>query len=155
MASTKKKGPGKRYAQHEVVAQRNQALKLWMSGASYPNIAERLEVSLSTAWKRVQDAIDEMRPHADFDHYRSVQRAELEIMRQALRKDVMRYSADQIPRSDGLKVIDTLLRLQEREAKLLGLDRAPHAFDEIASMSDEQLNELLVEWADEFDAEED
>lgn len=153
-ATGRKRGPGQKYTEQERVDQRQRAIRMWMSSATYPQIAERLNISLSTAYGRVQEAIDEMRPHGDFDKYRAVQIVEIEMMRRVLRKDVMRYDTGSISRSDGLAVIDKFLKLQEREAKLLGLDRAPHVFDEIASMSDQQIAELLDEWRDEFESEE-
>ena len=68
----------------KMVEQQNEALRLWMSGLSYREIAEELGVSSSTAYSRVQTAIDAHRPHADFDRYRRTQLAELAVARSVI-----------------------------------------------------------------------
>ena len=74
---------------------------------------------------------------------RTRQLARLEVSRQVLGSLVL--SADNV--RDACAAISTLLSLQEREAKLLGLDRVPTPADEFDSMSDAELQVIVDEWA--------
>lgn len=130
----------------EKAEQRLQAMKLWMSGAPYRAIGQALGVSHQTAYERVQQAIDEMRPHADYDRYRSVQLAELEISRQQLRRVIVGWTAGQDP-AHMVAAISALLRLQDHEAKLLGLHRVPNPADELMKMSDADLAAIVHSWS--------
>ncbi len=121
-----------------------------MSGRTFESIAEALGCSKGTAYNRVQMAIESQKPHADFDAYRSVQMAELKMSRTPLRATVVGWQVgdDLAP---VVSAIATLLKLQERESKLLGLDRVPTPFDEISTWSDEYLEEMVGEMAQEFE----
>ena len=129
--------------------QRIKALKLWMEGDTYRVIGRKLGVDHMTAYRRVQAAIDAMRPHADFDKYRAKQLAELEMSRRPMRVVIATWTAGDCI-DDAVKAIGALLKIQEREAKLLGLDRVPTPFDDLAGMSDEELETLVAGWADEL-----
>lgn len=141
--------PGQRA---KIEEQKLQSLRLWMSGATYRQIADALSIPVASAYKRVQDAVDDMRPHADFDRYRAVQLSELEIGRRGLRKVIASYGQRPVPGvpvydlDDFVKALGALFKLQEREAKLLGLDRVSTPFDELTMMSDEEMAALLEEW---------
>ncbi len=123
-----------------------EALRLWMAGTSFRSIGEKLGVSGPTAYRRVRAALDEMRPHADFEAYRAVQLAELEVSRRVLRNVIASWRPGQ-PFGEATLAISTLLKLQEREGQLVGLDRAPTPFDEIAAMTDEQLTAMVAAWS--------
>ena len=149
---------GKHYTEPERVEQRIEALRLWMSGAKYATIAKRLDVSASTAYSRVQDAIDEMRPHADFDAYRATQLSELAIARHKLRAVIATWQPmaeiDGYPVvMDHRRLIDTiraLIDVQNQEAKLVGLDRVSTPIDEISEYTDDELEALITEWSTEL-----
>ena len=143
---TRKPKGGPRFTKPERAEQRVTVLKMWMNGTTYPNIAKHLDVSISTAHKRVQEAIDEMRPHAEFDAYRATQLAELEVSRRQLRLMI----ASWVVGEDHRIVVDalgSLLKVQEREARLVGLDRVDVPLDELGALSDVELGELVAEWA--------
>lgn len=137
------------YTEQQRVQQRTDALKAWMTGATYKTIGKNLGISTGTAYKRVQDAIDEMRPHSDYDQYRAIQLAELDVARRPFRTIIVAWR-----RGEAVDEIATalaaLLKIQEREAKLLGLDRAPTPEEELArqvrSMSDDELADMLKEF---------
>lgn len=122
---------------------KQQALELWLAGHTYREIAQQQNVSPGGAHKRVQAAMDDMRPHADYDRYRATQLAELDTARMPLRRII---TTPNTPISDLCTAITTLLRLQEREAKLLGLDRVPTPIDDLTAMTDDQLYELVEQW---------
>lgn len=144
---------GIHYDEPQRIQQQTEALDLWMSGASYTDIADTLGISRSTAWSRVQQAIDGMRPHADYDRYRGVQLAEIEVSRRLLRRKILAADVGQGTFADACQAIDRLIRLQEREARLLGLDRVPTPFDELNNLSADELEALVSDWADEFAAD--
>lgn len=144
----------RRFTEPQRVEQRNEALRLWMSGLSYRSIAAKLDVSHQTAYDRVQQAIEEMRPHADFDHYRAKQIAEIDVSRRPLRAIIATWKPaveidGVIVLSDHKRLTDaitSLIRLQEREAKLLGLDRVTTPIDEITALSDDELEQAIADW---------
>lgn len=144
MAKTGRPARGKRAAK---VIEDNEVLKAYLSGKPYSALAKEFGISTSTAHDKVQRAIDAQRPHADFDRYRAIQLGELELMRRPLRQTIIAWQPGDDLVNCGA-AIDRLLKLQEREAKLLGLDRVPSPFDNIAAMSDEQLEARVKEWAD-------
>ena len=133
--------------------QKIQALRMWMTGAGYEDIAEAIGTSMMTAYNRVQKAIDDMRPHADYDKYRSIQLAELEMMRRPMRKVIATFGTQGGSNmTQAVKAVTSLIRIQEREARLLGLDRMPSPFDEFSNMSDDELAAQVSEMANEMQA---
>lgn len=142
----------------KIEEQKLRAIRLWMTGATYRQIAEQMNISVSATYRRVQAALDDMRPHADYDRYRAVQLSELEVARVGLRRVIAAFGARPnrgqpvYDLADFVSALGALLRLQEREAKLLGLDRAPTPVDELSSMSDEEMAVLMGEWADQLNA---
>lgn len=144
--------PNKR-SRHKAVEreeQQNAALALWMKGASYRAIGDELNISTMTAHRRVQASLDAQRPHADYDRYRAIQLGELEVARRNLRSVVADWEVDDDV-DELVKAVAALLKLQEREAKLLGLDRVPTPFDEVAMMSDADIAAFVAECAADAD----
>ena len=155
MSSDRNKYSSKKFTPAQREQQKIQALELWMTGKQYKEIGEILGVATMTAYTRVQKALDEMRPHADFDRYRSVQLAEIEMMRRPMRQTIVRYGQKDKPSTldQCLKAVNGLIKIQEREAKLLGLDKVPTAFDEFSNMSDEDLAAAVSQMADDISAQ--
>lgn len=100
----------------EAVANRAKALGLRIDGASYREIARGVPCSLGQAHAYVQEALDEER---------QVVRERAEVVRELelgrLDRMYMKLMATQ-GASTNPRVVDTLLRIQERRARLLGLD---------------------------------
>ena len=105
------------------------ALNLFLSGHTYREIAQHEDCSCSTAHNRVSDGLDQLRPHADADRYRARQLAELETARTLMLSVII---DDQRETMEALQATDRLIKIHEREAKLLGLDRAPTPLEEAA-----------------------
>ncbi|GGQ11000.1 hypothetical protein GCM10010215_40060 [Streptomyces virginiae] len=94
--------------------QAQQAYELSLSGLSYRQIAEEMGVSLGTVQKRLALYIKD-RVHPKADEYRARQIDSLHMYLRALRKPI---------ESGDPKAIANAVRIQERIAKLLGLDSA-------------------------------
>lgn len=93
--------------------QQNEALKLWMREVSYRDIADELGVSLGTAYNRVQEALDNCRAHAEFDEYRKIQLAELQVARLKVRNVIGDWEhADDIKRLSI--AMDSLIKIHEQ-----------------------------------------
>lgn len=92
---------------------RQKALELKLAGATFRDIAKALGVSVSTAHGYVKDWLDDIRAeNAELaNDVKRIALARLNKMRMSL------WSKREQPR-----VADTLLRIDEREARLLGLD---------------------------------
>lgn len=140
---------GNRYHPGVIEQQKQEALQMWFTGAKLSDIAKHLRIGKATAHRRIDAAIADMRPHADYDRYRAVQLAELEVVRRTLRRMITLWKPGQEVYSP-LAAIDRLLRLQEREAKLLGLDKVPTAFDKLSALSPAETEALIREFADEL-----
>ena len=106
-----------------------EALTLKISGMTYEDIAGHQGCSGSTAFRRCAHALDGMRPHADYDQYRARQLAELEPARQLANKTIADADKDLAPR---FKAVERLIQIQDRESKLLALDKAPTPMEEAA-----------------------
>lgn len=126
---------------------RQTALRLWMTGATYRAIANTQNCSHTTAYNRVQKAIDDMRPHTEYDRYRAIQLAELELSRRPLRSIIV---DTETTITELVAAITTLIKLQEREAKLLGLDRTPTPLDDLHTATDEELADIAEQWRLEY-----
>jgi len=89
------------------------ALALALSGADYQTIADKVGYnSRQAAWKAVKSALDKSIRHAA-DEVRVMQIARLDKMLVSIWASVER---------GNLSAIDRAIRLEERRAKLLGLD---------------------------------
>ena len=106
-----------------------EALRLRLSGATFAEIAVSQDCSASSAFRRVEHALEQMRPHADYDQYRARQLAELAEARGL----AYRTMADEaLALGARFGAVDRLVKLHEREAKLLNLDAAPTPLEEAA-----------------------
>jgi hypothetical protein len=93
--------------------QRRQAVELRKGGATYAEIGEALGVKTTRAWYIVMAAMDELGTITR-EGAAQVKQMELE------RLNSMHMSL--WPQRKNPRVADTLLRIQERRARLLGLD---------------------------------
>lgn len=95
---------------------RRKAMDLRVAGASYQQIAETLGIGVASAWRHVNAALDENRK-ATAESSELVRQLELD------RLDKMVIAL--WPNRSQARNVDSLLRIQERRARLLGLDREP------------------------------
>lgn len=109
---------------HEMAQRSKQAIQLKLAGASYPEIAEALGVSLSTAHGDVQRALRDI-PREEALLLRQVEAARLDRLGRELWKDAIDKDVNIIQR---LPLIDRLLKLSDRRSKLLGID-APQSVE--------------------------
>lgn len=93
------------------------ALQYRRLGLSYADIGKQLGISNSTAYEYVSKALEETRKLAS-DTAEEVKQLELE------RLDKMLLGCIDGAYKGNLKNIETVLRIQERRAKYLGLDAA-------------------------------
>ena len=113
----------------EVEAESMEALRQHMRGETYRQIGESLGISHTTAYNRVRQAMDSFRPSMDYDQYRARQLAELAEARGL----AYRTMADEaLALGARFGAVDRLVKLHEREAKLLNLDAAPTPLEEAA-----------------------
>lgn len=91
------------------------AMALRLAGATYEQIASELHISLGAAHKAVQSVLDRTRQQCSeqADELRQLEVARLDRMLLLLESQI---------RTGHLGAIDRALRIQERRAKLLGLD---------------------------------
>ena len=106
-----------------------EALSMKIGGKRYEDIAAHQGCSKSSAYRRCNHALDGMRPHADYDQYRARQLAELEPARQLANQTISDTDKDLSPR---FKAVERLIQIQDRESKLLALDKAPTPMEEAA-----------------------
>lgn len=121
------------------------ALALRLAGATYEQIASELHISLGAAHKAVQSVLDRTRQQCSeqADELRQLEVARLDRMLLLLESQI---------RTGHLGAIDRALRIQERRAKLLGLD-AP-VRQEVAGFGGKRLTVDVQELSDEqIDAE--
>lgn len=117
----------------EVAAERRiQALEMRKQGHSYRVIGERLGVSAATAFGDVKKELDKLAKVAGeiAEDVRAIELQRLDDMLAALWPEAMLGNP---------VVIDRVLRIQERRAKLLGLDAPEHQIietDEIRVVMD-------------------
>lgn len=119
-----------RFTAAEVEAQKDAALRLFMGNQTQEHIAAELTTSLGdgrtvsrmTAARRVKAAIDDMRPHDDWQAYRTRQLAELKVSRQQVMTAITTWTGES-GTTELCGPLNALIRLQERESVLVGLDR--------------------------------
>lgn len=95
------------------------ALTLRLSGLSYRRIADAQGCSVSTAHDRVDRALRAYVPQEDVDQLRKIEGERLEA---AIGAVLRVLSHEQASAKQVLDAATTLARLQERKAKLYGLD---------------------------------
>jgi Homeodomain-like domain len=151
----------------EVRDREAQALELRRNGASYPQIAERLGISVSTAWAAVnrvlkrtaQEAAGDVRK-LELERLDQLQIAALTVLRRThpvvqAGKVVYTGGGDGQPAvplvDDGptLAAIRALLDIQQRRARLLGLDAPTKVEAKVLTMDvmDARVQELEAELA--------
>jgi hypothetical protein len=127
----------------QVVARENEqkALALWVKGATFQQIAAAGFgiTSASGAWRATRRALARI-PKAEADEARQAQLARL----QALRMMVWNSSG-----SDPIRAAEALLKIEAREARLLGLDLPPRieasSTDDSPRIQLEFVRELIAE----------
>lgn len=94
---------------------RIEALRLRQTGMYYSDIADKLEVCLATAYNDVMDRMKELN---------SIALEEAQVVRdlEVARLDKAMLSIKEKLDEGDLAAINTLLRIQERRARFLGLD---------------------------------
>lgn len=139
-----------KWTAQQIERQKSKALNMWMSDESMAAIAEELEMNYSTAAKRVDQALDDMRPHADWQHYIAIQLAELDRARRPLRYVITGWSPDPDESvgtlDEVLKCISALLKLQVHEARILGLNKIDMPAEDLLLLSDAELEAIVTEW---------
>jgi len=102
------------------------ALRLRSEGLSYREIAERLGVDTSTAYRRVQRALSAV-PAEDVETHRALELDRLDALQRAVWDKAI----------DGnLNALDRVLAIMSRRSKLLGLDapqRREHSLEYFTS----------------------
>ncbi len=122
-----------------------------MAGQTYRTTASELGVSVGTAYNRVQEALDAARPHAGLEGFRGVQLAELDQARRPLRRIAATFTDDpDLSVDDLVKAVRALVKVQERETRLLGLDGLDTPMDEVSRMTDQELFAVVSEWREQF-----
>lgn len=102
----------------EIQHRRDQALKLRTQGMSYRDIASRLGISVAMAHRDVSEALAAIPKHSAEELRRSEQ-ALLDELQAVLMAQVHDPASS---RTTQRKAVETLVRVSERRAKLLGLD---------------------------------
>ena len=126
-------GPKKAQAPDAAVAARRlEALRLRQRGRSYPRIAEELGVSLTTAHRYVTTELERLAKECG-EEAAIVRQMELDRLDVAL--DAL---ADRIEQGDD-RAVATMLRIQERRAKLLGLDSPDRQQVEVTGIDPREL----------------
>ena len=101
----------------KALERRQKALELRKNGYDYKTIAKELNVTIKTAFLDVKTCLDEIRKTT---HETAEDVLELELKR----LDVAQAALMPKVQAGDTRAIDTLMRVQERRAKYLGLDAA-------------------------------
>ncbi|WP_455362001.1 hypothetical protein [Streptomyces sp. SYSU K21746] len=116
-------------------AEQAACLALRLEGHTYRDIANRLHLSIGTAFNRVRDAVDlEVSPKAD--ELRALELARLDLYLTRL--------APKITKGDD-RAINTAVRISESRRRMLGLDQpvAVHATVHEVTQQDLELQEMI------------
>lgn len=114
---TKKMGPkGNSPVRVMAATNRSRALKLRLQGLDFESIAQELGCERSTACGYVKQALEEL---AEEGHENVVEIRRLELAR----LDSMLHALQPAIKAGDTKSIDSALKIQDRRAKLLGLDK--------------------------------
>ncbi len=99
----------------EIELRRNRAIQLRVEGWSYREIAEELKVSVSTAFGDVESVIERNRQEANenAEKARRIALQRIDVAVRGLMPDV---------RSGNARSAEVMAKLEERRAKLIGLD---------------------------------
>ena len=107
-----------------------EALKLRSEGLTYREIAERLGINTSTAYRRVENALRAI-PADGVDEMRQLEGERLDKLHAALWERAL---------EGDLQAIDRLLTISNRRAKLFGLDAPTRQVNELQSFSTAEIN---------------
>jgi len=107
-----------------------EALKLRSEGLTYREIAERLGINTSTAYRRVENALRAI-PADGVDEMRQLEGERLDKLHAALWERAL---------EGDLQAIDRLLTISNRRAKLFGLDASTRQVNELQSFSTAEIN---------------
>lgn len=109
---------------YDMAVRSKKALQLKLAGASYPEIAKTLEISISTAHGDVQRALKDI-PRDEAAQMRQEESLRLDRLHRELWKEAINDDVSLIQR---LPLFDRLLKLADRRARLLGID-APQSIE--------------------------
>jgi len=153
---------GNRYTKAQIEVQKAAVLEGFMANETDLSMAKRLKLSRTTVKARLESAIDDMRPHSDYDRYRALHLIDNQMMRAKLRAYIMEWEPTverQLLSNTGMVVTITvdnidglisataaLLKVNEREAKLLLLDKAPPPSEGLGKLTPEEEIELFSEY---------
>lgn len=127
-------GPGRlRTAELE-----EECLRLRREGLTHRQIAARLGVAPSTAYKRVRHGLDEI-------NQRNVESAEQLRTMELARLDELQNAIWERATEGELRAIDAVLRIMERRAKLVGLDTSRHTVKVSSGDRDRLIEDLTGE----------
>ena len=119
-----------------IAEKQRQALELRKAGATYAAIARHLGYHDESGARYAVSAILERTEGDTADEYRALQLLELNDLRRAIIAQARSAKGNMYQ----LKVIDRILKIQEREAKLLGLDAPTTGLTiDAARMTDDEL----------------
>jgi AcrR family transcriptional regulator len=107
-----------------------EALKLRSEGLTYREVAERLGINTSTAYRRVENALRAI-PADGVDEMRQLEGERLDKLHAALWDRAL---------EGDLQAIDRLLTISNRRAKLFGLDAPTRQVNELQSFSTAEIN---------------
>jgi hypothetical protein len=138
-----------------VAAERQVEAFRWRAdeGLSFEEIAVRLGVSRATAWKCYQRELATVRELVDPYEVREHVAVQLHRLDRALGTAVVIMDDPDQAADVRLRAIDRVLRVEERRARLLGLDRPARAelgirpLSPREELSSEQVEEELASWA--------
>lgn len=137
--------PGSTKAQ-EIAERQVTVAKLRRSGWTQEAIAEHLGVSLTTINRDCQGLVLELHKTAvgDMDGWRAAKLEEYQTARDSLTASLAQVENVK----DRAPLVQALMRVDERESKLLGLDAPERAVVTASVMSDAEADEILARYGD-------
>lgn len=145
MADIKERRNPRRFTGDQVEAQQSLALRLWLGGVPHQVIAEQLsaddygwgELSVMTIRRRIKQGLKEMEPHDEWKEYAARQLAEIEAARSKVNQAIFAWRPSE-ENNQLAAAISSLVRLQEREAKIVS---GGEGFAEL--LADSRTNDVL------------
>lgn len=104
----------------EVAEREKIAMQMRLGGATYEQIAKKLDVSTAAAYKIISRVIKRNRDAADesCEQVKEVELARLDVLTQRMMQEIIDK------KGDAMAATDRVLRIMQRRAALLGLDAA-------------------------------
>lgn len=127
-------------AEARIETRRAKAISLRLKGKTYRAIAKETGVTVRQAWEDVKAVLERTKADAneDAEHHRAIDLERIdraiEVCMQALDSDEQSFGA-----------IDRLVKLQERRAKLLGLDSPEKHAVAVADATPGRAREIMAE----------